>query len=55
MPLPILVVPYLYNPAYLDTALVAYGAAVAGYFSHLLFDGKITRLIHVKGRSQAYD
>lgn len=55
VPLPILVVPYLYNPAYLDTALIAYGAAVVGYFSHLLFDGKITRWVHVKGRSQAYD
>jgi hypothetical protein len=50
VPLPILIVPYLYNPAYLDTALVLYGAAVTGYFSHLLFDGKITRLIHVKAR-----
>lgn len=55
VPLPILVVPYFYNQAYLDTALVAYGAAVVGYFSHLLFDGKITRWVHVKGRSQAYD
>jgi hypothetical protein len=55
VPLPILAVPYLYNHVYLDTALVAYGAALIGYFSHLLLDGKITRLIHVKGRSQAYD
>jgi hypothetical protein len=49
VPLPILVVPYLYNAAFLDTALVLYGAAMIGYFSHLLFDGKITRLIHIKG------
>ncbi|HEX8182140.1 MAG TPA: metal-dependent hydrolase [Candidatus Saccharimonadales bacterium] len=49
VPLPIVLVPYLYNSAYLDTALVLYGAALVGYFSHLLFDGKITRLIHIKG------
>ncbi|HEX8349514.1 MAG TPA: metal-dependent hydrolase [Hymenobacter sp.] len=55
VPLPILLVPYLYNEAYLGTALVAYGAAVVGYFSHLLFDGKITKLVHIKGRSRAYE
>lgn len=49
VPSPIVLVPYLYNSTYLDTALVIYGAAVAGYFSHLLFDGKITRLVHFKG------
>ncbi len=49
VPLPIILVPYLYDSAYLDTALVLYGAALTGYFSHLLFDGKITRLIHIKG------
>jgi hypothetical protein len=55
VPLPIVVVPFLYNNAYLDTAAVLYGAAVVGYFSHLLLDGKITKWVHVKGRSQAYD
>lgn len=55
VPLPILVVPYMYNQTYLDTALVLYGAGVVGYFSHLLLDGKITRFVHVKGRSRAYD
>ncbi len=49
VPSPIAVVPFLYNSSYLDTALVIYGAALIGYFSHLLFDGKITRLIHIKG------
>ncbi len=49
VPLPIVLVPYLYNSTYLDTALVLYGAAVIGYFSHLLLDGKITRHIHIKG------
>jgi membrane-bound metal-dependent hydrolase YbcI (DUF457 family) len=49
VPLPIVAVPYFYNATYLDTALVLYGAALVGYFSHLLFDGKITRLVHIKG------
>ena len=48
VPSPILIVPYLNNSTLLDTALLVYGAAVVGYFSHLLFDGKITRLIHFK-------
>ena len=55
VPLPILVVPYLYNRTYLDLALVIYGAALVGYFSHLLLDGKITKYIHVKGGHQAYE
>jgi membrane-bound metal-dependent hydrolase YbcI (DUF457 family) len=55
VPLPILIVPYLYDKSYLDTALVLYGAALAGYFSHLLLDGKITRLVHIKGSSHAYE
>lgn len=48
VPLPILVVPYLYNHAMLPSSIVYYGAAVAGYFSHLLLDGLITRYIRVK-------
>lgn len=49
VPLPIIIVPYLYNPSLWDTAILVYGAAVAGYFSHLLLDGKITRLVRIKG------
>lgn len=49
VPLPILLVPYLYNKAILPISLVYYGAAVAGYFSHLLLDGLITKYIRVKG------
>lgn len=49
VPSPIFLIPYLNNSALLDTALIVYGAAVVGYFSHLLFDGKINRLIHIKG------
>lgn len=51
VPTPIVVVPYLYNPDLLATGLLIYGAAVAGFFSHLLLDGKIVKWIHVKGRS----
>ncbi len=47
VPLPIIVVPYLYRKSVLITALIFYGAAVAGYFSHLLLDGKITRHIQI--------
>lgn len=49
VPSPIALVPYVYNHRIFATALVIYGAAVIGYFSHLLFDGKITKYIHVKG------
>lgn len=48
VPLPILLVPYLYHPASLKIAAVYYGAAVVGYFSHLLLDGLIVRWIRVK-------
>ena len=41
VPLPIFIVPYLYNQDLLVVALVYYGAAVVGYFSHLLLDGEI--------------
>jgi membrane-bound metal-dependent hydrolase YbcI (DUF457 family) len=51
VPAPIIIVPYLYRPEILHVALVVYGAAFAGYFSHLLFDGRIVRWIHVKGSS----
>ena len=49
VPLPILIVPYLYNEEMLRASAVYYGAAVAGYFSHLLLDGLIFRWFHVKG------
>ena len=49
VPLPIAVIPYLYRPSVFVPALLLYGAAVAGYFSHLLLDGKITKYVHFKG------
>lgn len=48
VPLPIVVVPYLYNQDLLAVAFVYYGAAVAGYFSHLLLDGKIWHRFRIK-------
>lgn len=48
VPLPILIVPYLYNEEMLRVSLVYYGAAVAGYFSHLLLDGLVFRWFRVK-------
>lgn len=48
VPLPIIIVPYLYRSSILTTAIIIYGAAVAGYFSHLLLDGKITKHISLK-------
>lgn len=52
IPSPIVILPYLYRPELLDTALLVYGGAVVGYFSHLLFDGCITKYIHIKGASR---
>jgi hypothetical protein len=49
VPLPLLVVPYFYSPTMLPVSVVYYGAAVVGYFSHLLLDGLIVRWIRVKG------
>lgn len=49
VPLPIVVFPYIDNSNILATYLVFYGAAVGGYFSHLLLDGRITRYVRVKG------
>lgn len=46
VPLPILIVPYLYNSESWPVALMFYLAAVAGYFSHLLLDGMIFKRIH---------
>lgn len=54
VPSPIILIPYLYNPAILDTALLIYGAAVTGYFSHLLFDGMIWKKFRIKGAKREY-
>ncbi len=49
VPAPIVVVPYLHNHHVWTLSLVLYGAAVAGYFSHLLLDGLIVSFIRFKG------
>jgi len=49
VPLPIILIPYLGRSEILVTALLIYGSAVAGYFSHLLFDGLIFKHFRVKG------
>jgi membrane-bound metal-dependent hydrolase YbcI (DUF457 family) len=54
IPSPIIILPYLYSPAYLEPALLIYGAAFTGYFSHLLFDGCIWRKFRVKGSQREY-
>jgi membrane-bound metal-dependent hydrolase YbcI (DUF457 family) len=45
VPLPILLLPYLYNQQNLPIAAIYYGAAVTGYFSHLLLDNLIFKHI----------
>lgn len=52
IPSPILILPWLHQSSLLGVALIFYGAAVVGYFSHLLFDGCITKYIHIKGASR---
>lgn len=49
VPAPIVLVPYLNKSSILATYMLYYGAAVAGYFSHLLLDGRIVGWIRVKG------
>lgn len=49
IPLPILILPYLYDPDNLIVGLLFYGAAFFGYFSHLLLDGLIWKKIRIKG------
>lgn len=49
VPLPIVLVPYLNKSSIVVTYLIFYGAAVVGYFSHLLLDGRITKYVRVKG------
>lgn len=48
VPLPILVIPWLYDTAMLPISIVFYGAAVSGYFSHLFLDGLIWKKFRVK-------
>jgi hypothetical protein len=48
VPAPIIIIPYIYRPSVLTPALLIYGAAVVGYFSHLLLDGLIWRRFRVK-------
>lgn len=47
VPLPILIVPYLYSKSMLNITLIYYGAAVVGYLSHLLLDGEIIKRIRL--------
>lgn len=49
VPLPIVLVSYLSSQQVGETSLLIYGAAVAGYFSHLLFDGLIIKSFRIKG------
>ena len=49
VPAPILLVPYLHNHHVWTLGLLVYGAAVIGYFSHLLLDGLIVPFIRFKG------
>lgn len=48
VPLPILVIPWLYDPKLFPISIVLYGAAVAGYFSHLFLDGLIWKKFRIK-------
>ena len=48
IPLPILMIPYLYNDAILPVSAIYYGAAVTGYFSHLFLDGLIWKKFRIK-------
>ncbi|MDO8266106.1 MAG: metal-dependent hydrolase [Candidatus Saccharibacteria bacterium] len=48
VPLPILLIPYIYNSEILPISAVYYGAAVSGYFSHLFLDGLIWRKFRIK-------
>lgn len=48
VPLPILLVPWLYHDKIVLISAIYYTAAVAGYFSHLLLDGLIIKWIRLK-------
>ncbi|HEY9712463.1 MAG TPA: metal-dependent hydrolase [Chroococcales cyanobacterium] len=49
VPLPIVIVPYWHRSDLLTVSILLYGAAVVGYFSHLLLDGLIVKHIRIKG------
>ncbi len=48
VPLPIILVPYVYDSKMLAISCVYYGAAVTGYLSHLLLDGLLVRGIRFR-------
>ncbi len=48
VPLPIILVPYLHSGDVLQISMIYYGAAVAGYFSHLLLDGLIWHRFRIR-------
>ena len=47
IPLPLIVVPYLYDEKLLGISVVLYGSAVMGYLSHLLFDGLLIKQFRI--------
>lgn len=49
VPLPIFLAMYFYRESLFLTGLLVYGSAVVGYFSHLLLDGRVTKLVRFKG------
>jgi membrane-bound metal-dependent hydrolase YbcI (DUF457 family) len=49
IPLPILLIPYLYNDRIFPISTVFYGGAVVGYLSHLLLDGLLWKRFRIKG------
>ncbi|MFO0920361.1 MAG: metal-dependent hydrolase [Candidatus Saccharimonadales bacterium] len=50
VPLPLFLLPYFNNLNYPSVPFLIYWAAVGGYFSHLLLDGRITKKIRVKSK-----
>lgn len=48
VPLPILLIPWLYNDNILPISIIYYGAALVGYFSHLFLDGLIWSGFRIK-------
>ncbi len=47
VPIPIILIPSLYDTKMIPISLVFYGAAVTGYLSHLLLDGLVVRWFRV--------
>jgi membrane-bound metal-dependent hydrolase YbcI (DUF457 family) len=50
VPLPIVLVPYLFDAKMLAISLVYYGGGVVGYLSHLLLDGMLVRWFRIRSR-----